>query len=137
MKLTGVSLRGVQHPEEESAGEARVALVELSEALEDLCTPGIYAVSADHALGRAGRILAVDDRGVLIEKGGELAFLPWKGHPLPDFTRMVWRSSYDVVLDQTGGKASASKGKKRSKKKKKKAKKKRPKKKKKKKSKRR
>lgn len=107
LRVNGLELIGVEAPDAEPGevvdpGE-RVALVEVKESEASLCRPGVYALGPDDSLGRRTRILGVNDRGVLLENAGDLAFLAWEGHRLPKQVRMVWRSSYDVVVDESGG----------------------------------
>lgn len=113
LRMRGLELMGVELPDPDpvsppSPGD-RVAVVEVGEALADLCPPGVYALTVDDALGTSGQVLAIDDRGVLVESAGALAFLPWEGHPLPKRVRMIWRSHYDVVMDASSAPAAGGK----------------------------
>jgi len=114
VRLTGLDLVGVEMVETEplepgtAAGEELVAIVELKEPLDSMCQPGLYAVSADDALGRDTKVLAVEEYGVLVEKKGRLGLLQWPG-ARPPAVRMVWQSGYQVVLDdKVKGAATAS-----------------------------
>jgi hypothetical protein len=99
LRLTGIDLVEVHAVE----GEAPVAVVAVDESLKSVCEPGLYKVNTDDALGQSGQVLVVDERGVLVEQAGKLAFMPWDGHPAPKQTRMVWRSPYNVVMEVSGG----------------------------------
>ncbi len=103
LRMTGLELVEVRAEE----GERPVAVVSLGDSLQSVCEPGLYEVSADDALGQSGQVLVVDERGVLVEQGGKLAFLPWAGHPVPKQLRMVWRSPYNVVMESSGSSGSS------------------------------
>lgn len=112
LRMTGLDFVGVELVETEdehdaSTAEELVALVELSEPLDSRCKPGVYAVSADDSLGRDARVLAVAEYGVLIEQQGRLALFQKPGEARPP-VRMVWRSGYQVVMEEKGS-ASAAK----------------------------
>lgn len=113
MAMSGIKLVDVTV---EDSGRPPLAIVEVGESLESLCKPGTYALATDDALGQSGQVLNVDARGVLVEQGGKLGFLPWDGHPPPQQVRIVWRSPYNVVMESSGGggsKASKSASKKK------------------------
>ncbi len=72
----------------------RVGLVEVQAAKH--CEEATYAVSAGHALGPKGRVLAVHDQMLLLEYNGELRYALAEGAPVPSW-HVAWRSGWSMA----------------------------------------
>ena len=98
----------------EKAGPAALyALVTLSPSFAAYCGVDQLWLGAGDALGRFGRVLRVDPRGLLVLHNETLVWLPGPQSPPPVF-RMTWRSGFIVQMEKSGGsspKTSKSKSK--------------------------
>lgn len=93
---------------EEQAGPSPLyALVSLSPSFAAHCGTEQLWLGAGDALGRFGRILRIDARGLLVLHEEALVWLPGPQSPPPIF-RMTWRSGFIVQMEQAGASASKS-----------------------------
>jgi hypothetical protein len=83
------------------AAREGLATVRVSPALAGAlgCVPGEYRVGPDDELGRAGRVLSVHRSAVLLERGGQLAYLRLPGARAPRWL-VAWSAPGTVLVPQ-------------------------------------
>jgi hypothetical protein len=94
---TEIAIRGVElistgygdHGEPE-------ALVRVTPAL-GFCEPGEYAVQVDDALGEAGRILAILDDLVLLERNETLRYIRGSSYVGKPIFKLSWQSAFSIA----------------------------------------
>ena len=96
-----------------------VAWATLERPFDDICAAGPYPMRMDDALGAEAQVIHLGRSGALTMYRGELLWVPYEGADISPSLRMIWRSDFQVIYEQSGKKSSSSSAKKKKRRKKK------------------
>lgn len=98
-----------------------IAWAALERPFDELCAAGPYPMRMDDALGAEAHVIHLGHSGALTLYRGELLWVPYEGADVSPSLRMIWRSDFQVIYEQSGKKSSSSSSSKKKRKKKKRA----------------
>ncbi len=85
-----------------------VAYIEITERLNKIdCTPGIYTINVDDAIGKKTKVLAILEDLVLIERDDELLYLASDPNLEKPHWQMVWASPWKIIKTPESSKSSS------------------------------
>ena len=107
-RLAGVRVVAIVPVEDDARGDYAAGVI-LDDDLAARCdgVPGPYWLFRDDAIGRDVQILAIVEDAILLERAGTLGLMAPAGAVAPP-VRLVWHSSFQLVVDEGAGISSSS-----------------------------